>query len=99
MGSGYRYKITDPCICSKERKYGSTDCGVRGINSFFAAHTCNIYCKPYWLKPKITKATKLLPKKKTSTYSWEVPQSAAINNKALRAQLPSTVMSAIHEGQ
>ena len=91
-----RYKITDPCICSKRRLYGSTDCGVRGINSFFANHTCNIYCDKSWIRPNVIDTKKLLPKRETTTYTWERPQSAAFNSRAFNPY-STTLMSAIIE--
>lgn len=46
--------LTDPVICSREERYGSTDLGRRGIQKFFENHKCNEYCRAYWKRP-ITK--------------------------------------------
>jgi hypothetical protein len=51
-----RFELTDPAICSRQRKYGPTDLGEKGIQSFFANHVCNEYCSHFgerkWARPK-----------------------------------------------
>jgi len=44
--------ISDPVIMSRNRPYGVTDLGERGIINFFTAHTCNKFCKQEWTRPK-----------------------------------------------
>jgi hypothetical protein len=44
--------LTDPVILSRNKQYGVTDLGPKGISSFFSNHTCNEYCKSNWSKPK-----------------------------------------------
>lgn len=42
------FRLTDPAICSKQRRnhgYGKTDLGMRGIRSFCRTHKCNDVCK------------------------------------------------------
>lgn len=46
-----RFELTDPAICSISRSYGPTDLGSRGIESFFANHHENEYCKGHWRHP------------------------------------------------
>lgn len=43
-----RFELTDPAICSYHREYGPTDLGWRGIESFFANHDCNEFCRSHW---------------------------------------------------
>jgi hypothetical protein len=43
--------LTDPVILSRNKQYGVTDLGPKGISSFFSNHTCNEYCKSNWSKP------------------------------------------------
>lgn len=40
--------LTDPVIMSIERKYGPTDLGWKGMNTFFATHKCNEFCRSDW---------------------------------------------------
>lgn len=51
-----RYILTDPAICSRNRQYGPTDLGEKGIESFFANHVCNKFCYKYghgnWQRPR-----------------------------------------------
>jgi Alpha-kinase family len=51
-----RYNLTDPAICSRIREYGPTDLGEKGIESFFAHHVCNQFCRRYgkgrWDRPQ-----------------------------------------------
>jgi hypothetical protein len=42
------FRLTDPAICSKQRRsdrYGKTDLGVTGIRQFCRHHKCNYVCK------------------------------------------------------
>lgn len=53
---GY-FKLSDPAICSRKCKYGPTDLGEKGIESFFANHVCNKFCHiggKHWKSPKYT---------------------------------------------
>eukprot|EP01083_Nonionella_stella_P030595 83858_1 len=69
----YRYRITDPCICSRRSgSYGAADCGIQGIHSFFANHQCNEYCDSNWMEPTRIKPQNVLSMRKTTTYTWEV---------------------------
>lgn len=43
--------LSDPVILSKNRDFGSTDLGPKGIESFFRRHKCTEYCERDWLKP------------------------------------------------
>jgi len=40
--------LTDPVVMSVSRSYGPTDLGSAGMNSFFASHTCNEFCRSNW---------------------------------------------------
>lgn len=40
--------LTDPAVMSVSRRYGPTDLGLEGINSFFANHRCNEFCRSSW---------------------------------------------------
>jgi hypothetical protein len=50
-----RFELTDVAICSRQRQYGPTDLGEKGIESFFANHTCNGFCHCDWSRPRETK--------------------------------------------
>jgi hypothetical protein len=39
------FRLTDPAICSKDRRYGRTDIGLKGIRGFCRTHTCTAVCK------------------------------------------------------
>ncbi len=43
--------LTDPVILSRNRSFGPTDLGPRGISSFFSNHRCNEFCKSAWKRP------------------------------------------------
>lgn len=51
-----RFVLTDPAISSRKREYGPTDLGAKGIESFFASHVCNKFCRRYgegrWTRPR-----------------------------------------------
>ncbi len=47
-----RFELTDPAICSRNRQYGPTDLGEKGIDSFFANHSCNEFCNSHWARPR-----------------------------------------------
>jgi hypothetical protein len=53
-----RFELTDVAICSRQRQYGPTDLGEKGIESFFANHTCNEFCNRdgnRWSRPREAK--------------------------------------------
>jgi hypothetical protein len=50
-----RFELTDVAICSRQRRYGPTDLGEKGIETFFANHVCNRYCHrndEQWARPR-----------------------------------------------
>ncbi|GKY95378.1 hypothetical protein MPSEU_000499400 [Mayamaea pseudoterrestris] len=49
-----RFEVTDVAICSRRRSYGPTDLAEKGIESFFANHTCNRFCNfdKHWARPR-----------------------------------------------
>jgi hypothetical protein len=49
-----RFELSDPAICSRGRNYGVTDLSEKGIESFFANHSCNRFCHmdDYWMRPR-----------------------------------------------
>ena len=51
-GSKSRFELTDPAISSRNCRYGPTDLGEKGIESFFANHDCNEFCNPHWARPR-----------------------------------------------
>ena len=53
QGGIYRNAVvlSDPVILSRNRDYGVTDLGPRGISSFFSQHCCNDFCRPHWTQP------------------------------------------------
>ena len=46
-----RFELSDPAICSRTRRYGPTDLGEKGIDSFFCNHNCNQFCQLHWICP------------------------------------------------
>ena len=59
-----RFELTDPAICSISRKYGPTDLGWDGIESFFANYDSdNEFTQSHWSRPygrqrlRLTKGT------------------------------------------
>lgn len=50
-----RFELTDAAICSRQRRYGPTDLGEKGIETFFANHECNRFCHANgsrWARPR-----------------------------------------------
>jgi hypothetical protein len=45
------FRLTDPAICSKERRYGKTDIGLKGIRGFCRTHACSAVCRALSLPP------------------------------------------------
>jgi hypothetical protein len=62
-----RFELTDVAICSRSRSYGPTDLSEKGIETFFAHHTCNQFCNidEHWLKPAYPQSW--FPKNSSST--------------------------------
>ena len=40
-----KFRLTDPAICSKERRYGKTDIGLSGIRNWCRTHRCSPVCR------------------------------------------------------
>ncbi|KAH8680163.1 kinase-like domain-containing protein, partial [Ilyonectria robusta] len=53
QGGIYRDEVvlSDLVILSRNRDYGVTDLGSKGISSFFSQHECNNFCRPNWTQP------------------------------------------------
>lgn len=53
QGGIYQHEVvlSDPVILSRNRDYGVTDLGPKGISSFFSQHCCNNYCRSNWTQP------------------------------------------------
>ncbi|KAF9381752.1 hypothetical protein BGX21_002004 [Mortierella sp. AD011] len=43
--------LTDPVVMSTDRRFGPTDLGKDGIDSFFHHHVCNNFCRSSWTRP------------------------------------------------
>merc|ERR1711862_1077239 len=65
---GYYYCLTDPAICSKNQRYGTTDLGPKGIETWFKWHKCNSFCRRLGLENKRPVEYEHLPKKKGSAH-------------------------------
>jgi len=52
-----RFELTDVAICSRRCKYGPTDLGEKGIDSYFNNHVCNQFCSVdrKWQRPRDTR--------------------------------------------
>ena len=55
------FGLTDPCINCKEPRFGNTNLGQVGIDSFFLTHKCNNVCQAIGLT-KVTLARKVKKK-------------------------------------
>lgn len=45
LGSSWLYMLTDPAMCSGDRRYGASDLGAAAIQSFLSSHSCSA-CAP-----------------------------------------------------
>ncbi|KAF9111039.1 hypothetical protein BGX27_005474 [Mortierella sp. AM989] len=59
--------LTDPVVMSRNQRFGPTDLGGEGIESFFARHICNEFCRSSWSRPirrtgffRVTKGTTMM---------------------------------------
>jgi len=52
-----RFELTDVAVCSRNVKFGPTDLGEKGIDSFFDNHVCNQFCHigGHWKRPRKTR--------------------------------------------
>lgn len=44
--------LTDPVVMSMRQRFGPTDLGRDGIETFFARHVCSRYCQSSWSRPR-----------------------------------------------
>jgi len=76
-----RFELTDPAICSRTRRYGPTDLGEKGIDSFFDNHVCNEFCESHWHRPKHTRQWFPLTQG-TSMLSSQMSYKLKLNNRS-----------------
>lgn len=84
-----RFELTDPAICSRQRTYGPTDLGEKGIESFFANHYCNRFCHAdgnRWASPR-------------SQRNWFVASSATSMMRSTMSNMLQTSHSARFNAQ
>mmetsp|Transcript_32799 Transcript_32799/g.43747 ORF Transcript_32799/g.43747 Transcript_32799/m.43747 type:complete len:267 (+) Transcript_32799:93-893(+) len=75
-----RFELTDIAICSVWRSYGPTDLGGKGIESFFANHKCNEFCKDHWSRPNYP--TRWFPStQSTAMFSSQFDQKLATSSR------------------
>lgn len=75
-----RFELTDPAICSRSRSYGVTDLSEKGIESFFANHSCNGFCQSHWVRPRLQR--RWFPNSSaTSMFSSSVAHTLKSNNR------------------
>ena len=75
-----RFELTDAAICSRCRSYGPTDLSEKGIESFFANHTCNQFCDGGWDRPYYPQ--RWFPKSSaTSMFSSSVSHKLQVSNR------------------
>ena len=87
--------MTDPAVRSRARNYGPTDISEKGIESFFANHTCNQFCNKHgtWLRPSYPQRS--FPQSSaTSMFSSSVSHKLQVSN---RTQFCLGAMGAIVE--
>lgn len=63
----YYYMFTDPVIMTPRGRFGSTDLGQQGIETFFAHHKCNDLCRSLGLVGKIPAQRSDLARRRGST--------------------------------
>ena len=51
MHDASKYVLTDPAIHCKDPRFGTTNLGQVGMESFFEAHECNMVCARMRLRP------------------------------------------------
>lgn len=76
-----RFELTDPAICSRSRRYGPTDLGEKGIDSFFYNHVCNEFCESHWHRPRNTRQWFPLTQG-TSMMSSQMSNKLRLNNRS-----------------
>ncbi len=70
-----KYLLTDPAIHCKQMRFGTTDLGPMGMETFFEAHECSATCQMMGLRPnRFMKKKEINPA--LSTVSASVLRSA-----------------------
>lgn len=73
--NGRKYVLTDPCIHSYDERFGMTDLGVVGMETFLANHDCNIICQRLGLKNPVSGAKVNLPSSQATAYAFQLSDS------------------------
>jgi hypothetical protein len=79
-----RFELTDVAICSRQRLYGPTDLGEKGIDSFFSNHVCNQFCHAdgtRWQQPSAPEQW-FEPSSGTSMFSSNISDKLTLQSRA-----------------
>lgn len=64
----YWYLFTDPAICSRNQRFGITDLGQKGIDTWFFHHKCSDFCKMLGIAGRVPQARAHLARVRGSAY-------------------------------
>lgn len=77
-----RFELTDVAISSRQRRYGLTDLGEKGIEQFFHNHTCNQFCQDHWQRPRDPQQWFEISTSGTSMFSSQVSHKLTLQSGA-----------------
>ncbi|KAL4221608.1 hypothetical protein ACF0H5_019865 [Mactra antiquata] len=73
--NGRKYMLTDPCIHSFDGRFGMTDLGVVGMETFLANHECNLICKKIGLQNPLSGAKLDRPGSVATAYAFQLSEN------------------------
>ena len=94
QGVGYEY--TDVTVCSKDRRFGQTDLGEAGFESFFSTHRCNELCVKLGLTPinPIGSSSTAGPSRSTATSAIEIIRTNHLRQRKRQREIETREMQA-----
>lgn len=72
--NGSKYILTDPCIHSLDGRFGPTDLGVVGMETFFENHDCNVICEALKLENPMTGAQRSHGRSRVTAYGFQLDE-------------------------
>ena len=91
QGVGYEY--TDVTVCSEDRRFGQTDLGEAGFESFFSTHRCNELCAKLELTP-IGSSSTAGPSRNTATSAIEIIRTHHLRHRKRQRDIETRDMQA-----
>lgn len=92
------YLLTDPAINSKDKRFGVSDMGDPGIQTFFHKHKCNYLCRAMGLQNYRPQGRQAIPVVRESSYSSMDSSCTSLPPPIFQPSRRSPALGTLQEG-